>query len=698
MARRQPAPSPSSPSMPRPKAERVARKLQHLWRHHKGDRDRLERIRELRNLTRKVNVPARLVEFTMADGLEYRDATIAEELFVLPAMYVAEPPSLALSPMRDTPATEGLSTRLEHFTTALLFEDAGRKATGTSTLENMIDATFEGGGWTTLRLDRDVWASAAALSVSDYQSDPAVLKREKDETDEEYAERKKEYRPKHRAKKYEDAYEDAKKGAGAPIHWLACDSMTLFPEFEGDVLVRMYEVQTRSIYSLADDYGIGIDWENGGKIVPDDKATVDWEKRFDSVSDAVCQFVQVWDKEWMGYFIRYNASFTDDFSGGPGDLYEIPGYTRLHGYNLGRPPYYCSYGWTKNYERGRLCTWSAAEPKRYLCEHLSFLRTVYQHRVIAETIPPVDVETPAGGTALIDPETGEPLAPVGYELGKESYLPPGTTRKPLVFPGDTAGLLREIAMTTQTINGLSPAKAPENIEGGAGFGMSVAFERDNAKYNPFATSIKRHLTDVTVDAWKLVASLDEPVYVHRTIKGSSAGYVEVRPKDFEVAMRPAWTLHLDSTAASIILERYLAARVQNGSLGRDQMIERLGDNVDEVNHSRAKDRVRDSDFFRQMEESGVAEEWGVLAKWASLQQGVEGLAAAAQGMAAQQPLAQPFTQGNPGAVSDAGSLAMSPNGAGAQPGTEYQAPTRVAGPSVPTAGATAQLSSVGPYG
>lgn len=677
------------PSLPRPKADRVGRKLQHLFKHHKGDRDRLERIRGMRNLDWQVNVPARLIEVTKATGLEYRDATIAEELFVLPAMYVAEPPTLALTPMRDTPQTEGLTTRLERFTTALLFEDAGLRSTGKSTLEDMIDATFEGGAWTTLRLDRDIWASAAALSVDDYKSDPAAPKREKDEDDETYEKRKADYKPKTKYKKYEDAFEDAKKACGSPLSWLSCDALTIFPEFEGDKLVRVYEVQTRSLFSLADDYGIGLD-ENK-KIVPDDQATIDWEKRFDGVSDAVCQFVQVWDKEWMAYYIRYNAYFTEDFAAGPGDLYEIPEYTRPHGYNLGRPPYYCSYGWTKNYERGRLATWSAAEPKRYLCEHISFLRTIYQHRVIMEAIPPIDVETPAGGTALIDPETGEPLSPAVYELGMENHLMPGASRKAMTFPGDTGSLLREIGMTQQAIHGLSPAKAPENIEGGAGFGMSVAFERDNAKYNPFGTSIKRHLTDVTIDAWKLTASLDEPVYVHQTIKGTAAGYIEVKPKDFEIAMRPMWTLHLDSTAAQIILERYLAARVQNGSLGRDQMIERLGDNVDEVNRSRAKDRVRDSEFFQQMEQAAVADEWGLTAKWASMQQGVEQLAALAGG----QQQASPFMQGAPGAVPDTANLSMAPNGAGAQPGTEYQAPPiRVAGPSVPTAGATAQLSSV----
>jgi hypothetical protein len=126
------------------------------------------------------------------------------------------------------------------------------------------------------------------------------------------------------------------------------------------------------------------------------------------------------------------------------------------------------------------------------------------------------------------------------------------------------------------------------------------------------------------------------------------------------------------------------------------MIERLGDNVDEVNKSIAKDMVRDSDFFQQMQMATVADEWGLTQKWAEMQQSVEGLASAMQqgAQVGQQPSAAPFMQGNPGAVPNTGNLAMSPNGAGAQPGTEYRPPVQASSPYVPSAGATAQLSGV----
>ena len=686
--RKKPETTDERPSFLKP--ERVGRKLQHLFKLHKGDRDRLARLRGLRNQDWKVNVPARLIEVTKATGLEYRDASIAEESHVLPAMYLAELPGLALTAAKDTPSTESLTTRLEAYTKAVMFGEGGLHATGKSTLEDMVDATFEGGSWTYVVKDLDVWQSAAVKSIEDYEDDPAEPKQDRYESDEDYEKRKATYKPKTKYRKYDEGTEDAKKACGSPVQWLSADAMEIFPEFEGDKLVRVYHVQTRSFFDMADKYGIGLDSDK--KISPEGTATVDWERRLDGVADALCQFVRVVDAEWQGYFIRHNADFTDDFSGGMGDLYEIPGYTRRHGYKIGRVPYFVGYGWRQGHQKGRLATWSAFEPKRYLVEHVSFLRTMFQHRVIIETIPPIDVETPQGGTALIDPETGEPMSPTVYELGQEYHLQPGQTRKPLAFPGDTQSLLREIQMTEQSIHGLSPAKAPENVEGGAGFGLSVAFERDSARFNPFRTSIERQLTEVTHAIWTLTASLDEPVYVKRAIRGDG-GYVKVTPSDFDVAMDARWKLHLDSTAAKIILERYLAARVQNGSLGRDQMIERLGDNVDEVNRSRAKDRVRDGEFFKQMEEAAVADEWGLTVKWAAMQQSVEQLAGMTQ--VAQQPSVAPFMQGAPGAVPDTANLAMAPNGAGAQPGTEYQPPVQVQGPSVPTAGATAQLASVG---
>jgi hypothetical protein len=198
-------------------------------------------------------------------------------------------------------------------------------------------------------------------------------------------------------------------------------------------------------------------------------------------------------------------------------------------------------------------------------------------------------------------------------------------------------------------------------------------------YSQFEKSIVQHITDVTLDFWKLVASFDEPVYVRRRP-------IKVVPRDFDKALDPTWSLSVDSTAAKIVLERYLNARKQNGSLGGDQVIERLGDNVDEVNKSIARDWVRDSNEFKQSVIAEVMADWG-HGPWQQAQQTSDRILQAAQQAQGPQPVG-----GQPSPVPNVGSLAMSPNGAGAAPGTELggQPQGTPSSPVVPTQAAQAQ--------
>lgn len=686
-------------SLPKPDVDLIVNQIAYLSQlYDNGDTTDyavLRRIRKMRNLDWKVNVPSRLEEVTQATGIEYRASDIADELLTLPTLYTDQPPSLSLSGGNDdeSPSLEGLTTRIEQFTMAALLEDCGRRSGGSvGTFERVVDGTFEGGGWSALVKDKDVWsdyyaeAKQGADAIDDngkpkYEDDPDEPSRRPNEAEDAYAKRKGSYKPQSKRVKFDRATEELKKKAGVPVTWRHVDALTVLPQYEGDRLVAVIEVQERSLSQCLRQYNLG--FNELGEICPRDTAVSDWSKR---CSGASVQFIQYWDREWMSYLIRYSGGFTGTEGGYAGSCYQIPGYTRRHKYNLGRPPYYSSLGWTKNYEYARVATWSASEPKRFLVEYLSFLRTVFAHLAIRDAIPPVAIETDVNGTIAIDPDTGEPVLPDKYELGMQYQLQKGQRLVPFQFPNQADKLQAEIVQTMKDIADLSPAQKRGDLGnmGGEGFALSLAFEKSRAMYSQFEKSIVQHLTDVTLDFWKLVASFDEPVYVRRRP-------LKVVPKDFEKALDLKWMLHVDSTAAKIILERYLNARKQNGSLGGDQVIERLGDNVDEVNKSIARDWVRASKEYQGSVIAEVMADWG-HGPWQQAQQTSDQiLQAAGQVNPGPQPVG-----GQPSPVPNVGSLAMSPNGAGAAPGTELggQPSGTPSSPSTPVQAATAQVAPV----
>lgn len=656
-------------SLPKPEVDWILDRLDELKAEYSDDREVLERIRGMRNLKWDVNIPQRLEEVTGATGLEYRDATVAVELLELPTMYTEELPSLTLRAGDDTKAGATLTTRLEYFTSACLFEDCGRRATGISTLNRIIDATFEGGGWSKLQKDTDCWADYLAADIEDYADDkPGV-----DATD---------GRTKH--ERYDRATEEMKRKAGVPISWKAVDALNCFPIFEGDVLTGMIEVQKRSLSTCFRNYGLGLN--ERGEIVPERTAVRDWSKQV--AVGAEVDFIQYRDREWMSYVVRYSGGYTGGPSGYAGNAYALPGYTRRHRMRLKGCGYYCSMGWTKNYEYARVATWSVSEPKRYLVQYLSWLRSIFAYLAIRDAMPPIFETTPPEGAAVLDGTTGQPRGPEIYQAGMKYTGQPGQAIQAVTFPNTADKLHAEIVQTSEDVNRLSAAKKSGQLGdlGGEGFALSIVQEADRKRFHQLEDSVLQHLTDVTLDLWSLLQDLDEPVYVFRNAK-KDGGFIKVTPQDFETAVRPTWSLHVDSTAANIIKQRYAEAMEKAGYWSHDQAVEFMGGNVDEVQKGLLLDRMRSSPMVTQAEDAEVAAIWGRGA-WATKQQQAQGMAA---------PPAAPPVPGLPGGagqVPDQASQAMSPNGAGAAPGTEFQPPQQAgmpASPSVQTAGATAQV-------
>jgi hypothetical protein len=659
--------------LPRPTVDYILDRLDELRDEYADDHDRIDAVRAMRTKTWDINVPQRLKDVADASGLEYHDATIAAEHFELPRLYLEKEPSLQLRAGKEKKETGGLTTRVEYFTTAALFGQCGASATGPSTLHRMVDGTFEGAGWTYLVKAEDVWDDYHAAEIDDYEDGKPGVDKSDGKT---------------KYQRYDAATEEMKKKAGVPVLWKHADARNCYPDFDGDRLAAMIEVQTRSLSTCARDYDFGMN--ELGDIVPARTAVKDWTKNADD--KATIEFIKYRDKEWMSYVVRYSGGYKGA-GAYSGSAYEIPKYTKRHGYKLGHPGYYCSLGWTANYEYARVATWAVSEPKRDLVKYLSWLRSVYAYIAVFQAIPPVSVEVPPDGATLLEGDGRTPKLPEVYHGGMEYYGTPGTKRIPMVFPSTADHLQAEIVQTQRDIGRHSAAKKSGELGdlGGEGFALSTVYEKDRARYGAFEDAITAHLTQVTLDFWKLVQQLGEPVYAFRNAD-KDAGFVEVKPSDFDTALQPTWTLHVDSTAANIIKQRYAEAMEKAGYFSHQQAVEFMGQNFDEVVEGLAEDRVRGTDAYKAGEE---AEVWAGMGRgaWMKKQDQAQQMAAVAAGAGGPVP---PGTQGagmaGPGMPGDQASLAMSPNGAGAQPGQEFRPTGMPASPSTPSLGAAAQVT------
>jgi hypothetical protein len=646
-------------------------------------RELLKKTREARERTFEVTIPERIKTMTGADLPIYRDATVADEILSLAAVFGDKPPRLILhAGGKDTPDAIKATTKVEHFTTTDLLFQAGGTKPGPKTYWRVIDATFEGGAVSQLVKVKDIWGERYGLRLSQFEDDDEDAEDGKTAT-----------------QKHKDAIEKAKQRAGrSPIAWLSVDAATVLIVWYGDKIGEVFTIQKRALLSCFREYNLGLDNQGDIVEVPEETSVRDWAAQAGEKEEV--DFCQHWTAEHATYFVQRTPSSSGTVrssvntgTGGAGTAKLIRQWR--HGYNLGHPPFYFSLGATANYHDGRFVTWSVSETKRAAVEYLSWVRTMLAYFAIRDAMPPMSAEVPEGAEQWIGDDK-KPGQPVPYELAAIYPMPTGGSLKPLVFPGDTRQLMEWEAKIQQDINRLGTPKAPSNLGelDSSGYAFAQAEMAGRVRLSQFEASIRDHFRDVTVDYWKLLRQLKEDVYVYHAGE-KEPGWVRLNPdKDLDAAFVPEWQLDVDTTAAQIILERYLSARVSNGSLGVDQMIERLGDNIDEVRESRAKDRLRERPIYLQMEEAEVAAAWGT-GDVLKAQQEADLMAQSQQ--APQQQMAGSFGQGGLGTdqYQDQAAMAMSPNGAGMAPGSEVGGMEgSPASPNVQQQAATAALGGL----
>jgi hypothetical protein len=140
-------------------------------------------------------------------------------------------------------------------------------------------------------------------------------------------------------------------------------------------------------------------------------------------------------------------------------------------------------------------------------------------------------------------------------------------------------------------------------------------------------------------------------------------------------MQVNWEVQAQLPTDEMISARYAHERLAAGTWGKDEAVQYLGDNPDEIRRSIARDRIRESPAYQKWLDAQVfmlAGRGDLLQKAQEaedLAQGQLGQGLGPGGPPGQQPQPGVFEGGGPGlgGVPDLGALAAAPGGAGAAP-------------------------------
>lgn len=640
-------------SAPRAPDRAYLEKLRSELEQQYGTQD--EQIRRMR-LVRTLEQPVPLDDKYRLVAIEVRDPTIADEAQRVHATLSLNRPKLQVIPARESDTAEEEATLREKWTEAALWE-AGGRAPGHNTYSALVDATAnDGGGWCKLVFSKDLWDARWAIKPPKESEDTAAYQ------------------------DYDRKTEDAKKGAGVPFHWIAVDTLTVYPVWSGPgVLREVLEVTERPVHSTFRQYRLTRD--GSGNIVPDELGEPSATQTSDSASTV--EMVEHWDDTFCTWMVCGKNLAGESTSA------QIKQYK--HGY--GQVPYFYAPGLTPNFYRNRKTGMSVSETKRWLCEYLGFLLTLHAQYAARDLLTPLFRRVPEGAAPLVGSD-GMPLAREdGPQPGEIINGRPGEEMEPIQYPTTSAALKEQIALVKEMIDKLETPRVT-SLSGleGAGFAISQVLSEMRLRYDPIAQSLERMLLDLTRFLWRLVRTkVRETVWVYG--QGDKAGWLKAGPDELTETVGMRWTVDPERPEANLVKSRYWHERVKAGTAHQDQAVEALGDNPDEVRRGRARDELRASAQYKAWQKTVTFQKAG---RGDLLSLAIESEKIAMEGMIpGVSPLALgagvPGGMGN-GMVPDMGALAASPNGQGVA--TNGQTGTSP-GVVVPTAGAAAGIQSMG---
>lgn len=547
-----------------------------LWAEKKAEfaeqDDQIRRMREVRELRR----PVRL-ENPVTD-VEWRDPDAASEIQRRSNILAANPPALHVTPPGGEEASDKAqqnATLREHWTEETL-KTAGTRLAGMDTWPDAVDCcTGDGGAWTKLLFQRDLWDERYSAKQADYAS----------------------------ASEYNQATEDVKKDAGPPFVWMNVDPLTVYPTPSqyGNGLSEVIEVTERPVRSAFRQYRLTM---NDGRIVP---ATLGRGQSADEQrkqAGGYVTFIEYWDDTWCAIVIAPKGE--SGSAPAPDTAYMVKPWK--HGY--GRVPYFQALGLKFGYWRNRKVGWGVAEIKRWLVEYRSYLLTVHaQLLAIDAAVPLQDVSTDAAMQWL--GTDGKPKQAENWKAGQIMFPPPGHEIKELPVRGDLQSLMTEIKLVSDLIEQMGSPKLPAQLGAGmegAGFAIAQIIAEFKLQDDAFVKHLAQMLHEVTDFLWHLVRSkVKESVYVQAP---DGAGLV-ITPDDLKSQCAWAWDIDPERPTGKLIDSQYHVQQVAAKFESQDMAIKDQGRNPDEVRRGLALDDLRQSDLYKQWQQRQVAEAAGL---------------------------------------------------------------------------------------
>ena len=574
-----------------PTEEYIIALKDHLVSTYSGEDSRVREIREHRQLQKKVQLEDKF----RVSNIEYRDPAISEEIFAVTNALAAEPPKLTVVPTKSNRGEKGESnaTKREHFTMELL-RIIGQHPSG-HTFQKWADACAgDGGGWSKVVWKKDMWDHVYSVSVSDFNDDV-----EKDDDGNPVIR-------KTAAKKQKDAREDAKQEAGPPLEWLPVDVTSVYPLWYGSKLGEIIELQNRPVFEAFMQFRIRRNKEGNivrlGTDVPSEALGLGVNQ--EGLPSSI-EFIEHWDGKFVTYVVK-----SVNLKGEPtsAKVKQIE-----HGYP--RVPYFFAPGITMNWWRNIKVGWSISHTKKWLVEYVSYLRTIMEQYAARDILPPLSREFAVESQQFFGKD-GEPAPSEDYEPAEIiNNFPAGSQLRPITLPTASANITTELALTQQQMDTMSAPRAPAVLQGleGAGFATNLAIELGNKRYTPFVVSLQQGLADITRFIWAVIKSkVKEDIWLHdettdpKTKK--ARGWIALGPKDLGTGVVVNWRLPVDQASTEVIRSRYWHERLQAGTAHFDQAVEAMGDNPDEVRIGKVIDRIRESEWYVELQEQALREE------------------------------------------------------------------------------------------
>ena len=577
-----------------------------------------------------------------------RDPDITEEAFQQTAILTLERPKLSIvGGEGDTAQT--VASKLEHFTEETLWE-CGTREPGSDTMTQVTDATLnDGGGWAKILWASDLWSERYGIPAPKSGDNVDAYTN------------------------YDKQTEEAKKRAGPPFVWSYVDPRKVYPQWSNGHLCEVLEVSQMPRRSAFRRYRLGYDSQ--GNIVPEELGQS--QNSIEAARNilSTVTYLEHWDDQWVSYAIC-GQNYQGDPTG-----YIVKQFKHKYPFGV---PYDYAPGLTMNWWRNRKVGWGIGRTKLWLVQYRQYLRAMHAQYVARDLLSPLVTygETPAAAVIGDDglPKETDPTVHPGEILN----LPPGRQLQRIQYP-DAATLEKHMALIDQAIRDLeSPRVTTLSGMEGAGFAISQVLSYSRTRVGPVRHGLESLLKGQTEKLWTLIRErAKEKVYVFSggidVGSGKAAAeFIGFGPKDLERPMRIKWSVEAALPTDELMQVRYVTERLNNGTFGKDEAVEYMGDNPDEIRRSIARDRIRASPAYQKWLDAEVFMQAG---RGDMLQKAQEAEQMALQGQVQQGQPSLPggpgpgVFEGAPGGVPDLAALSAAPNGTGvnAPPGQQVMA-------------------------